>query len=70
MEYFHHREPFKANNPPIYVLRIFIQSSTRIHFFFTVLVDNRFVSGGDDGARTRNLVVANHALSQLSYTPI
>src|SRR5688572_14302168 len=24
---------------------------------------------GDDGARTRNLVVANHALSQLSYTP-
>ena len=24
---------------------------------------------GDDGARTRDLVVANHALSQLSYIP-
>jgi hypothetical protein len=27
------------------------------------------LSSGDDGVRTRNLVVANHALSQLSYTP-
>ena len=26
-------------------------------------------SDGDDGARTRDLVVANHALSQLSYIP-
>ena len=26
-------------------------------------------SGGDDGVRTRDLVVANHALSQLSYIP-
>ena len=26
--------------------------------------------GGDDGARTRDLVVANHALSQLSYIPV
>src|SRR5437016_4863971 len=26
-------------------------------------------SCGDDGARTRDLVVANHALSQLSYIP-
>ncbi len=25
--------------------------------------------GGDDGVRTRDLVVANHALSQLSYIP-
>ena len=25
---------------------------------------------GDDGARTRDLVVANHALSQLSYIPL
>ena len=25
---------------------------------------------GDDGVRTRDLVVANHALSQLSYIPI
>jgi hypothetical protein len=27
-------------------------------------------SCGDDGVRTRDLVVANHALSQLSYIPI
>ena len=27
------------------------------------------LAGGDDGARTRDLVVANHALSQLSYIP-
>src|SRR5262245_51720954 len=26
-------------------------------------------TGGDDGVRTRDLVVANHALSQLSYIP-
>ena len=26
-------------------------------------------SCGDDGVRTRDLVVANHALSQLSYIP-
>ena len=25
---------------------------------------------GDDGDRTRDLVVANHALSQLSYIPV
>jgi hypothetical protein len=26
-------------------------------------------TGGDDGVRTRGLVNANHALSQLSYIP-
>lgn len=28
------------------------------------------LSCGDDGVRTRDLVVANHALSQLSYIPV
>jgi hypothetical protein len=37
--------------------------------FYPNRVDDHLVSCGDDGARTRNLVVANHALSQLSYTP-
>lgn len=36
---------------------------------YLIRVDDHLVSCGDDGARTRNLVVANHALSQLSYTP-
>src|SRR5258708_25829669 len=29
----------------------------------------RLRGSGDDGARTRDLVVANHALSKLSYIP-
>lgn len=27
------------------------------------------LSGGDNGARTRDLMTASHALSQLSYAP-
>jgi hypothetical protein len=38
--------------------------------FFRVFFSRRvLISCGDDGDRTRDLVVANHALSQLSYTP-
>ncbi len=32
-------------------------------------VGNKEKTGGDDGDRTRDLSVANAALSQLSYTP-
>src|SRR5438552_15760095 len=34
-----------------------------------LFLDVTFLYCGDDGARTRDLVVANHALSQLSYIP-
>jgi hypothetical protein len=36
---------------------------------FCNCLKNKEKTGGDDGDRTRDLSVANAALSQLSYTP-
>ena len=35
-----------------------------------LLLDCPFFIGGDNGARTRDLLTASQALSQLSYTPM
>src|SRR5262249_11551683 len=44
-------------------------SSTREFAVCSFLPNRPSQSCGDDGDRTRDLVVANHALSQLSYIP-
>jgi hypothetical protein len=45
-------------------------AATRDQLLIPVKACATFIpSGGDDGVRTRDLVVANHALSQLSYIP-
>lgn len=54
--------------------RNFFPSNELSNLFANAILVNRYFPRipffcGDDGARTRDLVVANHALSQLSYIP-
>ena len=55
--------------PPDQKMNTFIPKKQKalIHFRVSKLF---FYCGGDDGDRTRDLIVANDTLSQLSYTPL
>ena len=59
---------------PMWLVSDFSVTWYNSKYFFTIhyylLLETLWVSGGDDGIRTHDPLLAGQVLSQLSYTPI